>query len=102
MTEKSNANAADRPAEYQITLEGRLGRPRGEWFGDVTVTPLESGHTLLTCTVADQAALHALLRKVRDLGLPLLSVARTEAEQQEAPAPLLTSDIQSINQGVKR
>ena len=60
-----------RPQHYQIRVEGHLG---AEWFEGLTVTPMENGETLITGWVADQAALHGLLKKVRDLGLPLLSV----------------------------
>ena len=59
---------------YQIRVRGHLGRQWTEWFDGLTVTPEENGDTLLTGTVVDQAALHGLLRKVRDLGMPLVSV----------------------------
>lgn len=78
----SNKRSPDSELEqsmiYRIRLEGRLGNQWAEWFGDVTITPDDYGETLLTCRVADQAALYGLLRKVRDLGLPLLSVCRLE------------------------
>ncbi|MDQ5827766.1 MAG: hypothetical protein M3441_26815 [Chloroflexota bacterium] len=66
------------PMVYQIRLQGQLGHRWTEWFGDVTITLEDNGETLLTCPVTDQAALHGLLRKVRDLGMPLLSVIRLE------------------------
>lgn len=62
------------PAIYQLRLAGHLGQHWAEWFEGLTVTPLDNGETLLTGPVADQAALHGVLRKVRDLGIPLLSV----------------------------
>lgn len=68
----------EQPLVYEIWIEGQLGSRWAAWFGDVTVTKGEQGTTLLTCTVTDQAALYGLLRKVRDLGLPLLSVNRVE------------------------
>jgi hypothetical protein len=61
---------------YQVRLEGQLGTQWADWFGGLTVMPQDNGETLLTGSVADQAALHGLLRKVRDLGLPLISVNR--------------------------
>jgi hypothetical protein len=61
---------------YQIRIKGHLNRRWTEWFGDVTITLEDNGETLLTCPVVDQAALHGLLRKVRDLGLPLISAVR--------------------------
>jgi hypothetical protein len=62
------------PAIYQIRLKGHLGSQWTDWFGGLTITLEEDGETLLTGPVADQAALHGLLRKVRDLALPLVSV----------------------------
>jgi hypothetical protein len=64
------------PMVYQVRLEGHLGAQWADWFGGLTVIPQDGGETLLTGAVADQAALHGLLRKVRDLGLPLISVHR--------------------------
>ena len=57
---------------YQIRVKGHLGRQWTDWFEGMTIT-LEEGDTLLTGPVVDQAALHGLLRKVRDLGIPLIS-----------------------------
>ena len=68
------ANDLDQPMVYQIRIKGHLDRRWTEWFGNVTITLEDNGETLLTCPVADQAALYGLLRKVRDLGLPLISV----------------------------
>jgi hypothetical protein len=66
---------------YQIRFKGHLGRQWTEWFGDVTITLEDNGETLLTCPVVDQAALYGLLRKVRDLGLPLISVTPVKSGQ---------------------
>lgn len=66
---------------YEIRIKGHLDCRWTEWFGGLIVTPLENGETLLTGPVADQAALYGLLRKVRDLGMPLLSVIGVEASQ---------------------
>ena len=73
----------DQPLVYQIRLQGHLDRNWTHWFGDVTITLEEGGETLLTCLVVDQAALYGLLRKVRDLGLPLISVTRAHTDQIE-------------------
>ncbi|HEX9987748.1 MAG TPA: hypothetical protein VGE45_04620 [Chloroflexia bacterium] len=66
------------PASYQIRIKGHLGRQWADWFGGLTITLEDNGDTLLTGPVVDQAALHGLLRKVRDLGMPLISVNRAE------------------------
>ena len=58
-----------------IRLKGHLGRGWTDWFGGLAVTLEDNGDTLLTGPVVDQAALHGVLRKVRDLGLPLASVS---------------------------
>jgi len=74
----------DQPAVYQIRIKGHLGPQWTEWFEGMAVTREENGDTLLTGPVVDQAALHGLLKKVRDLGLPLLSVIRVETGQGDA------------------
>jgi hypothetical protein len=72
------ANRLDQPMVYQIRIEGHLGPGWTDWFGGLAVTLEEGGETLLIGPVVDQAALHGLLRKVRDLGMPLVSVIRVE------------------------
>ena len=72
---------SDRPELYAIRLKGHLEARWADRFGGMTITLKEDGDTLLTGPVADQAALHGLLKKVRDLGLPLLSVNRIEPGQ---------------------
>ena len=72
------------PNIYQIRIKGHLGRQWTDWFGDLTITLEDNGVTLLTGPVVDQAALHGLLRKVRDLGMPLISVIRVEQGQEDA------------------
>ena len=63
---------------YQIRIKGHLGQQWSDWFEGLTITLDDKDNTLLTGLVVDQAALHGLLKKVRDLGLPLLSVERIE------------------------
>ena len=63
---------------YQIRIKGHLGRQWTGWFEGLTITLEEGGNTLLTGPVVDQAALHGLLKKVRDLSMPLLSVNSIE------------------------
>lgn len=59
---------------YQIRIKGHLGEQWTDWFEGLTITLEENNNTLLTGPVVDQAALHGLLKKVRDLGMPLISV----------------------------
>jgi hypothetical protein len=62
--------------EYEIRIEGELGEGRADWLGDVALVKQGEGATLLRCVVEDQAALFGILKRVRDLGLPLISVDR--------------------------
>ena len=66
------------PMVYQIRLQGHLGRRWTDWFEGLTITLEDNGETLLTGPVVDQAALHGLLRKIRDLGMPLISAIRVK------------------------
>jgi hypothetical protein len=75
MSNKCNPKSdLSEPMVYQIRIKGHLDGRWTDWFGGLTITLEENGDTLLTGPVVDQAALHGLLRKVRDLGMPLLSV----------------------------
>jgi hypothetical protein len=65
---------ADQPTVYVIRLKGYLDHQWTDWFGGLAITLEANGETLLTGPVVDQAALHGLLRKVPDLGMPLLSI----------------------------
>jgi hypothetical protein len=69
------------PIVYQIRIMGHLGAQWSDWFAGLTITLEESGETLLTGPVVDQAALYCLLRQVRDLGMPLVSVNIVETSQ---------------------
>ena len=66
------------PGLYEIRIKGHLADRWAKWFEGLTITREENGDTLLAGPVVDQAALFGLLRKVRDLGMPLLSVIRVE------------------------
>ena len=87
MANKRNPTAdRDEPMVYQIRIKGHLGRQWTDWFGGLAITLEENGDTLVTGPVVDQAALHGLLRKVRDLGVPLLSVIRLTPGDADASA----------------
>ena len=75
----------DQPAVYLIRIKGRLEPRWSAWFDGLTVTQEENGDTLLRGPVVDQAALHAALTRVRDLGLPLLSVDRIPDDVEGDP-----------------
>jgi hypothetical protein len=68
---------------YKIRIKGHLGQQWTDWFEGLTITLEENGDTLLTGPMVDDAALHGLLKKVRDLGMPLLSVNRVESGQAD-------------------
>ena len=70
----------DKPALYHIKVKGNLENKWSEWFEGFSITPQTNSEAVLTGVVADQAALHGLLAKVRDLGLPLLEVKRLETK----------------------
>ena len=66
----------DEAAFYEIRVQGILDGSWSEWLGGLDVSPLDSGETVLSGPIRDQAALHGLLNKIRDLGLPLLCVEK--------------------------
>ena len=72
----SSGTARDEPGEYEVRVGRHLDDRWGEWFGDLTMTREPDGTTTLRGPVADQAALHGLLQRLRDLGIPLISVTR--------------------------
>jgi hypothetical protein len=75
------------PGRYEIRLKGHLNDRWVDWFEGLTITLEDQGDTLLTGLVVDQAALHGLLKRVRNLGMPLLSVNLVnpgQAKTQEA------------------
>lgn len=78
--------AYQEPGLYEIRIKGHLDDKWADWFDGLTIRREDNGNTLLTGPVVDQAALHSLLRKVRDLGLPLLSVMYVASKQAGGPA----------------
>jgi hypothetical protein len=72
------------PTMYCIQIQGHLAPEWSEWFDGMIVQCQPDGTTTLSGPVRDQAALHGLLRKVRDLGMPLLSVIRVKPDQTDA------------------
>jgi hypothetical protein len=68
---------------YQIRIKGHLGPLSGDWFDRMITTAEANGDTLLTGPIVDQAELHGLLRKLQDLGIPLISFMRLDATNDE-------------------
>ncbi len=66
---------------YQIRVRGHLSKKRAEWFDGLSIENQPNGEALLTGPIPDQAALHGLLTRIRDLGLPLLSVLQIEPDK---------------------
>jgi hypothetical protein len=85
LNKRSPERESNQPMVYQIRIKGHLGPQWTGWFEGLTITLEEDGDTLLTGPVIDQAALHGYLKKVRDLGMPLLSVNSVETNQQDVP-----------------
>ena len=85
---ETDASTAARyePGLYEIRLRGHLAERWAYWFEGLSITLEENGETLLTGPVVDQAALHGLIKKVRDLGMPLISVISIESGQAESSA----------------
>ena len=88
----TSTEAQHEPGHYEIRLKGHLDNHWADWFDGLTITREDNGETLLTGLVVDQAALHGLLRKVRDLGLPLVAVIQVEPKQANGPQPHADTD----------
>jgi hypothetical protein len=80
-SELTNPADLDQPTMYQIRIKGHLAQEWSDWFAGLVVTPEDGGNTLLTGCVIDQAALHGLLKRVRDLGMPLISVTSLKRDR---------------------
>ena len=85
MSDKPNPKTdPNEPAIYQVRIKGHLGREWTDWFEGLAIALEDNGDTLLTGLVVDQPALYGLLKKLRDLGMSLLSVNRVQPDQDEA------------------
>lgn len=76
---------SSQPMIYQIRIKGHLDCQWTDWFDGLTIILEANDVTLLTGPVIDQAALHGLLKKVRDMGMPLLSINRTPSDETNQP-----------------
>ena len=91
------STATGRPHEgswYEIRLQGRLEQRWSAWFDGLTLTTEDDGTTTLRGPVVDQAALHGQLQRLRDLGLPLISVTRVEPDPSPTPQSATTTTTQ--------
>jgi hypothetical protein len=70
---------------YEIRVQGHLARRWGAWFDGMSLTARDDGTTVIHGTVADQSALHGLLRKLSDIGVPLISVTQTAPDKPTTP-----------------
>ena len=86
LKEAMSVSHAQEPGRYEIRVEGHLTDRWAAWFDGMTLTRQDDGTTALQGPVADQSALHGLLRKVNDLGLPLVSVT-------PSPTPAIDDDL---------
>jgi hypothetical protein len=84
VSERSIGKRSD-VGRYEIRLNGHLASRWAAWFDGLSLTNESDGTTLIHGLVVDQAALHGLLQRVRDIGLPLISVTRVESEQPDVP-----------------
>src|SRR2546422_8010580 len=78
----------DRQEVYQIVVKGHLDSEWSDWFDGLTITMVDNGETILSGPVVDQTALHGVLIKIRDLGLPLLALTRIETGRESESTPL--------------
>lgn len=83
--ERNPKTDPDQPLVYEIRFRGHLGPQWEDWFDGMKVALEENGETVLTGPVVDQSALHGMLKKVRDLGLTLISVNRLDPDEGGAP-----------------
>jgi len=81
----SQENDANQPVVCQIRIKGHLNHQWAEWFGGLSIIQEADGTTLLTGPVVDQAALHGILKQIRNLGMPLLSVNYNRTGPGETP-----------------
>jgi hypothetical protein len=92
MSQRHPSTGAEPSAScYEIRIDGHLTSRWAAWFDGLTLTHLDDGTTLIDGVVVDQSALHGLLQKVRDLGLPLISVTPVEGTHGNTPPPNLTN-----------
>ena len=83
MSDNPHQMNLDDPMIYEIRIKGNLTQDWEDWFDNVQISHTANGETILTCTVRDQSALHGLLRRIRDLGVTLISVVPVKPDNSE-------------------
>jgi hypothetical protein len=91
----SHPTERDERIVYQIRVRGVLDAEWSDWFDEMAVSPQANGDTLLTGPVRDQSALHGILAKIRDLGVPLLSLTRIKAASGKG------ASVRDVNDGLQ-
>ncbi len=86
---KTDEQLHDEHVHYEIRVRGRLDPSWSEWFDGLTITHEPNGDTMLSGSVADQAALYGLISRISDLGLILLTVVRYEPATRNAPSTMV-------------
>ena len=90
------------PGRYEIRLQGRLEARWAAWFDGLSLSHESDGTTVLRGPVVDQAALHGLLQRVRDLGLPLVAATRISSAQADGPNAGPDADHRRANTEIKK
>jgi hypothetical protein len=93
--EREGASARRDGSRYELRVKGHLDARWADWFDGLTLTRLSDGSTTIRGWVADQAALHGLLQRLRDLGLPLISVTELGPVDTDTPRPEPREDTES-------
>ena len=75
-------NNLDETTTYEIRIKGHLGHDWEDWFDNTNISQTDDGETILTCVIKDQSALHSMLRRFRDLGIPLISVVLVSSSEK--------------------
>jgi hypothetical protein len=88
--------APDQPSVFQIRIKGHLGPQWTDWFDGMAITLEDDGDTLLTGPVADQAALHGMIKKVRDLGMTLVSINSVLPDRMDTSVNKKETEYQDV------
>ena len=83
MSHNAKPTNSDDPITYEIRIKGHLSADWDHWFDCLSVVQVDDGETVLTCTVCDQSALHGLLRRIRDLGVLLISIVQVTSDSAD-------------------